>query len=89
MPGSPTIKGDNTVQFGSSGVYASGIIVSGSKKNGSESITVQDNNGYTVAQITIAGVANCLVQDSEQMWNQKEVRKFRVRAKKWSGMTLA
>jgi hypothetical protein len=115
MPGTPTIKGDNTVLFGSAGAYATGIITSASKRTGSEVLEVKDNNGFTVAaiyfdhknecqfemivqtaaptlaiadQVTICGVANCLVKDIEQMWANTDVRKYRVTATKYEGMTL-
>jgi DNA/RNA endonuclease YhcR with UshA esterase domain len=116
MPGTPTLKGDNTVLFGSTGGYATGIITSATKRSGSEKLEIKDNNGYTVTvvyfdhkkqcefemivqtaaptltqgdAVTIGGVANCLVDDTEEMWSNTDVRKFRVRATKYEGMTLA
>ncbi|BET67208.1 hypothetical protein ASA1KI_21260 [Opitutales bacterium ASA1] len=51
MPGSPTIKGDNTVLFGSGGLYATGIIESGTLRKIAEVVLVPDNNGYDVSKI--------------------------------------
>lgn len=52
MPNSPTIVGDNTVLWGTSGVYSgTGIVVSGSKALGSEKLEVADEDGFTVAVI--------------------------------------
>ena len=114
--GSPVIKGDNTVVWGSGGVYSTGIIVSGSKQTTADKVEVKDNNGFVVAaiyfdqknkcdfemivqtsaptlavgdQITICGVANCLVDELDEKWAQNDVRKFSVKATKYSGMTLS
>jgi hypothetical protein len=117
MPNNPTIKGDNTVIWGASGLYttANGIITGGNKKAESEQLAVKDENGFTVAviffdqknkfsfemivktsapalavgdPITVAGVVNALVDDTEEIWAQADTRKFRVNATKYSGMTL-
>lgn len=37
--------------------------------------------------ITICGVALCLVDNCEEIWAQKDVRKFRVSATKYAGIT--
>lgn len=39
--------------------------------------------------ITVAGVTGALVDDTEEIWAQADVRKFRVNATKYTGMTLA
>jgi len=115
MSGSPVIKGDNTVVWGSNGVYSTGIIVSGSKQLSGEKMEVKDNNGFVVAaiyfddknqcdfemivqtaapdlargdQITICGLLNCLVDETDEKWAQNDVRKFSVKATKYLGMTL-
>lgn len=51
MPSSPTIKGDNTVIWGSGAVYATGIITRGNAKTTGEKFLVKDNNGFTVTAI--------------------------------------
>jgi len=51
MPTTPTIKGDNTIVWGSDNVYASGIIVSGRKLRSAQKAQIADNNGFTVAVI--------------------------------------
>lgn len=111
MPSSPTIKGNNTVIWGSGGVYATGIIVRGNVKTTGEKFLVKDNNGFTVTAIyfddrnecsfemitqtsdptlargdfiTIGGVASCIVEETEKMWEQNGVRKFTVTAVKYS-----
>lgn len=116
MPSSPTIKGDNTVVWGTGGVYASGIITRGSVKTTGEKFLVKDNNGFTVTAIyfddrneasfemitqtsdpslargdyiTIGGVANCIVEEVEKMWEQGGVRKFAVTAVKYSQIPSA
>jgi len=116
MPGSPTIKGDNTVLWGSGGLYGTGIVVSGSVRSMSEETTVPDNNGFDVAKIyfnhrkeaevelivqtaapaltqgdevTINGESGFLVDEATELWAQKDVRKYRLRATKHMGMTLA
>lgn len=115
MPNNPTIKGDNTVIWGTGGNYAGGIITSCSKDNTTEKLEVLDNNGYTVAviyfnqkgecefemivqtsaptlahgdQITICGAVNALVENTKQVWAQRDVCKFQVKATKYTGMTL-
>ncbi len=40
-------------------------------------------------QVTMCGNANCLVMEAEIMWEQKGVRKYRLKATKFNGMTLA
>lgn len=37
--------------------------------------------------VTIAGISGCLVIDVEKQWEQKSVRKLRVKATKFSGIT--
>jgi len=50
--GSPIIKGDNTVVFGSGGVYTTGIIVTtASNKLDGDMLEIKDNNGFVVAVI--------------------------------------
>lgn len=51
MPTTPTIKGDNTIVWGTDGVYSSGIITSGRKTRSAQKAQVADNNGFTVAVI--------------------------------------
>lgn len=39
-------------------------------------------------QITVAGVVNALVDDTEEMWKQDDVRRVRVNATRYLGMTI-
>jgi hypothetical protein len=115
MPNNPTIKGDNTVLFGSAGFYSgSGILVSGNKKLSGDKLEVKDQTGYVVAtiyfndknefsfemivktaaptldrgdEITLASLV-ALVDDVEEMWKQDDVRRLRVTATRYLGMTL-
>lgn len=40
-------------------------------------------------QITVAGVVNAIVEGTEELWENKNVRRFRVEATKYTGMTLS
>ena len=51
MPTTPVIKGDNTIVWGSDGVYSSGIITSGRKRRSAQKTQIADNNGFTVTVI--------------------------------------
>lgn len=116
MP-NPVIRGDNTVLWGTSGVYSgsgAGFITTGRKRATAEKLEIKDNNGFTVATIyfdnktecefemivktaaptlaigdglTICGVAYALVDDFEEMWAQADVRKLRVKATNYVGIT--
>lgn len=116
MPGSPTIVGDNTVLWGSGGVYGSGIITRGNKQTTGEKVLVKDNNGFTVTAIyfddqhrcsfemivqteapdfergdliTVCGVAKCIVEDFNLLFEQAGVRKFTCDAVRYLGMTIS
>lgn len=116
MPTTPTIKGDNTIVWGSDGVYSSGIIVSGRKRRSAQKVLIKDNNGFTVAviyfdhnnqcefeavvqtavptleigdQIEIGGVAACLIDDIETMWENEREKKYRVVATAYDGLSLS
>ncbi|WP_043585368.1 hypothetical protein [Geminisphaera colitermitum] len=51
MPNNPTIKGDNTVLWGTGGYYGSAIITTGNRKRSADKAEIRDNNGYVVAVI--------------------------------------
>jgi hypothetical protein len=114
MSNVPVIRGDNTVLFGSEGVYTgNGIITGGNKRLNGEKLEVADETGYIVAviyfneknecsfemivktaapdlergdEIEICGVAACLVDDTELIFANKDVQKFRVNATKYAGI---
>lgn len=117
MPNNPTIKGDNTVLWGTTGVYSGtgvGYVKSGRKRAYAEKLEVQDGDGFTVAVLyfdhkhdlefemvvktaapaiaigdglTICAIAFALVDEVEEMWADKDVRKLRVKATKYQAIT--
>lgn len=117
MSSNPNIVGDNTVIFGSNGVYGTGQIVEdGNKRLTGDKLEIQDNDGNVVTviyfndknecsflmvvktaapslargdAITIGGVADCLVDDTEEIWRRGDVRKFRVNATRYAALVVA
>lgn len=115
--GSPRIVGDNTILFGTAGVYGSGIIVSSaSNKLDGDKLEIKDNKGSvttviyfndknqcsfemlvsaaapTLARgdaITIGGVVNCLVDNTELKWTNDNTQKFTVNATRYPNVTIA
>lgn len=117
MANTPVIKGNNTVLWGTGGLYGTGEIVeSGSTRLTGDKLEIEDNDGFVVTAIffndkhecsfsmvvkttvptlkrgdaiTIGGVADALVDDMETVWERRDVRKVRVNATKYSGLTVA
>lgn len=116
MPEEPIIVGDQSVVWGTEGVYSEGYVVSANNRRTGEKLEIQDNNGFTVAviyfdhknecqfeimvktaapalergdAITIGGVANCLVDDTDKVWGNREVQRLRVTATKYDGVVIA
>src|SRR5688500_18778027 len=115
MPNAPTIKGNNTIIWGTEGQYT-GLVVRARNRLTGEMDKVADNVGFTVSaiyfddqrqceveiivqtaaptlargdEVTICGVADCLVDETEQNWENKGTSKFTVQATRFLGMTLA
>jgi hypothetical protein len=110
-----TIKGDNTVLWGTaSATGIAGIVVSARDQLTGEMLEISDEVGFTVALVlfndrhecevevivktsypaiargdvvTIMGNESCVVLETEKMWEQKQVKKLRVKATQWQGMT--
>ncbi|PTY03898.1 hypothetical protein DB346_03000 [Verrucomicrobia bacterium LW23] len=58
-PTNPVIRGDNTVIWGSNGVFNTGYIKSAKKSNTSDKVEVQDNTGYVVTTIYFNHKGEC------------------------------
>lgn len=116
MPGTPTIKGNGTIIWGTGQVYATGTIISGRTLSTSDTKMIMDNAGFTQAKvyfnhrdetefealvetsvpsltqgdaITVGGVANCLVDEVEVLWEQAGEAKWRVKATQYDALTLS
>lgn len=115
MSTTPTIKGNNTILWGSGGLRSSGLIARGRKQRTADKAVVLDNNGYVVTviyfnhrhetefeavvetalpeiaigdAIEVGGVASCLVDDIEVMWENNRERKYRVTATAYDGVVI-
>lgn len=115
MSTTPTIKGNNTILWGSGGLRASGLISRGRVSRTSDKSFVLDNNGFTSAviyfnhrnetefeavvetalpeiaigdPIEVGGIASCLVDDIEIMWENNRERKYRISATAYDGVVL-
>lgn len=51
MPGTPDIKGNNTIIWGTDGLYGSGTVLKVRKRRTAETKKIKDNKGFTQTRV--------------------------------------
>lgn len=110
VPATPRIIGDNTVIFGTGGLFATGIVLSASVMLDGDILELKDNTGFVYCvvyfndkneceiqiilktdtaepvrgdNITIGGVADCLVKNAKKEWEDAGEAKYTLQATRY------